>query len=53
MEAAQPLAGHAAGCVAGRVLMGRQDDIDGLIGRTSQMNGYCLAVVRAWRSMSR
>lgn len=40
-EAMQPLAGHPAGQVDSR-LMG-DDEYDGLIGRTSQVNGLCLA----------
>ncbi|MFT5324862.1 MAG: hypothetical protein ACI8P0_002728 [Planctomycetaceae bacterium] len=40
-EAYQPLAGHPAGKVDGRML--GENPFDGLIGRTSQVNGLCMA----------
>lgn len=40
-QAALPLAGHPAGQVDSRLL--GDDEYDGLIGRTSQVNGLCMA----------
>ena len=40
-QSMQPLAGHPAGNIRTRLL--GDDPFDGLIGRTSQVNGFCLA----------